>query len=311
MGIISSLTPALIGQCLLEEERSHRRHFLPEAVVDAVCRYGAPVGSTLEISECQERCMDLAREKITEFEVTGKSFPSGMGLVARELTAGKGRFQRFWHAPRGGLWLTLVLVDTLLPETSRLYPLAAGVACGELLRQYGINAHIRWVNDLQVQGRKIAGILSETFTGPVYRERYVLIGIGLNVNNDLFPGELAPIATSMKEQLGSEQELALVAARLFAKLAWNIGLLHYQEALELGGGDGDFPPGGQDPLIIQAWKGLTDSIGRSVLFGFDVEKDPQYRAQVLGVQHDGGLILKLAESGEVVVEYSGEIRYLD
>jgi BirA family biotin operon repressor/biotin-[acetyl-CoA-carboxylase] ligase len=310
MGIIPSLTPSLIGQCLLDEEQPFRRRLLPEAVVDAICRYGAPVGSALEISECQGRCMDLAREKITEFEVTGKSFPSGMGFVARELTAGKGRFQRLWHAPRGGLWLTLVLVDTLLPETSRLYPLAAGVACGELLRQYGIDAHIRWVNDVQLQGRKIAGILSETFTGPVYRERYVLIGIGLNVNNDVFPGELAPIATSMKEQLGSEQELALVAARLFAKLAWNIGLLHYQEALRFNGEEEDSPDG-HDSLIIQAWKGLTDSIGRSVWFGFDVQKNPQYRAQVLGIQHDGGLILKLAESEDVVVEYSGEIRYLD
>lgn len=308
MGLTPVLTPSFIHRCILDEELPYRRQFLPHPAVDAVCRHGAPVGSSLEIVERRNRCMDRAREKIREFEEAGTSFPSGMGFVARELTGSKGRFQRLWHAPPGGLWMTLVLVDTLLPESSQLYPLAAGVACCELMRRYGINAHLKWVNDVHVDGRKIAGILIETFIGPHSREKYILIGIGLNVNNDLFPELLTPVATSMKAELRGPQDLDLVGARLFAKLSWNIGLLHYEEVQRLTAVD-DLPPGKVSPLLLESWKNLSDSIGRHVWFGFDVELSPQYKAQVLGIADDGGIILRLPESGEVITEHSGEIRY--
>lgn len=310
MGITPVLTPSLVRQCILDEEQPYRRQFFPAEVVDAVCRYGLPIGSHLQIFEQQGRCMDRAREIIKEFEEADRSFPSGMGLIARELTHGKGRFQRIWHAPQGGLWLTLVLVDTLLSESSKLYPLAAGVACCELMRQYGIDSHIKWVNDVHVNGGKIAGILIETLMGPLSRERYVLMGIGINVNNDVFPPELSSRATSMKEQLDGVQELDLVAARLFAKLSWNLGLLQYEEARYLASLD-DSQPAGVSPLLVDSWKSLSDSLGRNVWFGFDVEKAPQYKATVIDIQDDGGIVLQLEENQRFVTEYSGEIRYTD
>jgi BirA family biotin operon repressor/biotin-[acetyl-CoA-carboxylase] ligase len=230
----------------------------------------------------------------------------------------KGRFKRYWHAPKGGLWLTLVMVNTLLPESNLLVPMAAGVACCEVLRDYGIAAHIKWVNDILVENKKISGILSESFTLPRIDEEYVLIGIGINVNNEEFPDELSKQATSVKSYLHNEVSLPEITARLLAKLRWNIGLLYYEEAkhLEVHGGIGkrngtqteNMPE--EKHLLLESYKNLTDISNRRVLFGFDVQENPQFEAKVVGLDNSGGLILELDDNSKIV-QHSGEIIYLD
>ena len=302
------LTPALIRRLLSEEGRARHSETCSPEIASQIIRYGAVVGSRIELFERQGRCMDYGRELLRRHEAEGRSFPSGAVLMARELTEGKGRFARAWHAPQGGLWFTLILVNTLLPEHGRFYPLAAGVAICETVRQLGVDAHVKWVNDVHVNNRKLAGVLIETERGPRYGEEYVLMGIGLNVNNADFPPELSGLAVSMRQFLGRESDLDQVAAQLLAKLAWNIGLLHYAEAEALHADEEMAAP--QHPLL-RRWLSLSDTIGRRVRFGFDVQSDPQYEAVVQGLDPEGGLILQLAEDGSTVVEYSGEILYLD
>lgn len=306
MGVTARLTPDLVRHCLVDEEIPLRSQSLPPDIVQRICRYGAPIGSVIQCFDRRQRCMDHARELIRRYEDEGKSFPSGMTFVARELTAGKGRFQRAWHAPAGGLWMTLVLVNTLLPDHARLVPLAAGVACCEAIRAYGTKAHIKWVNDLHVDGRKLAGILVETMTGPGHGEEYILIGVGINVNNDSFPEELVSRAVSMKDLLQADVDIDLFAGRLLAKFVWNIGLLHYEEAERLQGDK----EGSSHPLL-ERWRSLSDTIGRRVLFGFDVQRQPQFEALVKGLEKNGGLVLEELGSGRTVTEQAGEIVYLD
>ncbi|MFZ5775004.1 MAG: biotin--[acetyl-CoA-carboxylase] ligase [Thermodesulfobacteriota bacterium] len=311
MGVIPAgpLAPAALRDLLLGEEAQVRAADRPAEEVSRILRYGAVVGSRIERFERQGRCMEHARQLIRQHEQAGRSFPSGLVLIAGELTAGKGRFDRAWHAPQGGLWLVLVLVNTLLPEHSRFYPMAAGIACCETARQFGVAAHLKWVNDLHVSGRKLAGVLVETERGACSGEEYVLIGIGINVNNTAFPPELAGLAISMRQLLGADLELDGFAARLLAKLAWNTGLLHHAEAecLARAGMDTDPSP---HPLLAR-WLELSDSIGRRVRFGFDVQRSPRYEAVVEGVDADGGLILRLAQDDSLVTEHAGEIVYLD
>lgn len=284
------------------------RHF-PAAQVREILAYGAVVGSEIDIFPHRQRCMDTARELIRDSEAANRSFSGGRAFIARELAAGKGRFARSWHAPAGGLWLTLVLVSTLLPQHGRFYPLAVGVACAETLRSFGVDAQIKWVNDILVGGRKICGVLTETDRGLLGREEYVLLGIGINVNNRDFPGELSQTATSLKDLLGRDTDLDLVAARLLAKLRWNIGLLHHVEAAQLAEeGDSGEPPLNH-PLLV-AWRELSDTIGRRVLFGFDVQQAPQYEAIVEDIDSSGGLILRHLADNTMVTEYAGEIVYL-
>jgi BirA family biotin operon repressor/biotin-[acetyl-CoA-carboxylase] ligase len=96
-------------------------------------------------------------------------------------------------------------------------------------------------------------------------------------------------------------------AVFLARLAWNFGLLYYEEARELSG---EMFSGRQGRhLLLERWHNLSDTIGRRIMYGFDVMTAPQYQAEVLGLDATGGLILRL-DDGFVKTEYSGEVRYL-
>ncbi|RJX26215.1 MAG: biotin--[acetyl-CoA-carboxylase] ligase [Desulfurivibrio sp.] len=309
MGINPYPHPAAVQRYITDHEIERRSRLLPENRVQTVFRYGAIAGSRIHAFASLERGMDEARQLIAEHEHAGRSFPSGLVILAEELTGGKGRFRRYWHAPQGGIWLTMVFVNNLLPEISRLLPLAAGVACCETVRQFGVPARLKWVNDVHVNGRKVAGILMETLYGSRSGEEYILIGAGLNVNNADFPPELDRLAVSMAGLCGHSLDLGLVATDLLAKFCWNTGLLYLQEELQLAEPDNVLPESEQ--LLLTRWRELSDSSGRRVMFGYDVQQSPQYEAEVLGVDADGGLRLRNLEDGVVVTEYGGEIVYLD
>ena len=169
------LTPDYIKQIIHEEEVPLRSSSFGPEITQLVFRYGGVVGSVIKQHSQISRGADYARQLILAAEEENKSFHSGTVILADEMIHSKGRFKRYWHAPKGGLWMTLALVNTLLPESSLLLPMAAGVACCEVLRHYGVEAHIKWVNDTLVDNRKISGILTETFTGPHSSEEYILI----------------------------------------------------------------------------------------------------------------------------------------
>ena len=312
------LTPDYIQQIIRGEEIPLRSKTFAPDTVKTTLRYGAVVGSAIEHYPHIPRGMDRARWLIHDAEEKNRSFHSGMVILADEMAQSKGRFKRSWHAPKGGLWMTLVMVNTLLPESSLLVPMAAGVSCCEVLRHYGMTAHLKWVNDVLVDSRKIAGILTETFTGHCSGEEYVLLGIGINVNNDLFPPELSEKAASIKSCLNREVRISELAARLLAKLRWNFGLLYYEEARNLeeyGGiairqesGPQNIPV--NEHLLLQRYRSLTDIFNKRVLFGFDVQKHPQFEARVVGLDNSGGLILEMDDSSRIV-QHSGEIIYLD
>jgi BirA family transcriptional regulator, biotin operon repressor / biotin---[acetyl-CoA-carboxylase] ligase len=308
--MVEPLSFQAVRQLISAEEIPSRLLHYPAEVVQAVYRYGAPVGSIIQHLPRAERLMPLARQRINEYEARGSSCPSGMVFLADELSEGRGRFQRSWHAPSGGLWLTLVMANTLLPESMRLYPLAAGMACCEAVRSYGVDARLKWVNDVHSAGRKICGVLCESFTSAAFAEEYVLIGVGININNLDFPAELSASAVSMREILGRDTELAAFTVRLLAKFSWSFGLLCHDEAQRLAADDGS---GAHLPesLLLAAWQELSDTVGRRVWFGFDVQQHPQYRAEVLGLAPDGGIVLRHLESGAEIIEHSGELLYID
>lgn len=292
---------------LFDAEAAERGGDCSPEIASRIIRYGGVVGSRIERFDRRGRCMDYGRDLIRRAEEEDRAFPSGTVLIAGELTAGKGRFARLWHAPQGGLWLTLILVNTLLPEHGRFYPLAVGVALCEAARHFGVDAHLKWVNDVHVKNRKLAGVLIETERGPRFGEEYILVGIGLNVNNTVFPPELCDTAVSLRQLLGRELDLEEVIGQLLAKLCWNIGLLHHAETEALHAAEESAAP---HPLLAR-WLALSDTIGRRVRFGFDVQREPQYEAVVEGLDPDGGLILRLSEDHTTVVEHAGEILYLD
>ncbi len=102
-------------------------------------------------------------------------------VTAEEQTAGRGRFKRHWVSPRGeNIYATLYLIVPLGSGYLANLGQIMAYACAKVLRGIGFEAELKWPNDILIQGRKIAGVLTETTTKD--QEIGVIIGIGINVN---------------------------------------------------------------------------------------------------------------------------------
>ncbi len=300
MGVTPFPSPDQLATYIAKDEMDRRSAGSSLPVAD-ILRYGAIIGSHIQPYQSLPRAMDEVRQQITVAGQRGMSYASGSTLFAEVLTKGKGRFKRPWHAPEGGLWAVVALFNQWLPQTTQLLPLAAGVSACETVRHFGLNGELKWVNDVLVNGMKVCGILCETFICPQSFEEFILVGIGLNVNNTEFPDELTPLAASMKSCAGEDFDLGKVAVDLLAKLRWNIGLLTYEEE-ELDGNHHGF---------MDSYRSLCTSCGRQVSFGFNVQDNPQYKAKVKEIMDDGGIVLHHLDDDVEIVEHGGEIFYLD
>jgi len=128
--------------------------------------------------------------------------PEGLCVVAREQTAGRGRQQRLWASPRdAGLYFSVVLRPAFDAARWPLITLAAALAAGDALAEAcRLEADIKWPNDLLARGRKLCGILAETFETPLGRA--CVLGVGVNLGDRAFPPELAGLATSVEAETG-------------------------------------------------------------------------------------------------------------
>ena len=142
--------------------------------------------------------------------------------MAETQTRGRGRRGRIWHdAPGASLLVSVIVRSSLPPARLPTLSLAAGVAVAEaLIASSGVPARLKWPNDVLVAGRKVAGILLER-QGDV-----VIVGVGVNVSQREFPGELASRATSIALEGGLCDREALLAAVLETVARWRKRLEH-------------------------------------------------------------------------------------
>ena len=118
--------------------------------------------------------------------------PMGTTLIAARQTGGRGRLGRQFHSPEGGLYLSV-----LIPPTDAVTCRAAVAAARAIESLCGAKIDLKWVNDLYLNGRKVAGILAEGVFSPDGTLSAVVLGIGINVGVTDFPAELQTIATSL------------------------------------------------------------------------------------------------------------------
>ncbi len=121
----------------------------------------------------------------------------GTIVTADAQTAGRGRGSNEWFSPPGtNLYLSCILRPTLPPAQCPPLSLAAGLGVWDAVNSYGVAASLKWPNDVFVGRRKLAGILTE-MTSRGGAIDYVIVGIGVNLNQTEFPDELARTATSL------------------------------------------------------------------------------------------------------------------
>lgn len=214
--------------------------------------------------------------------------PEGTVIIAAEQTAGKGRLGRSWTSPPGeGLYLSIVLRPPLpfdrLWQTAFVVSLAA---CEAIRQVSGLDARIKWPNDILIGDRKVCGILIETRgRGDAETRRPVIAGIGINVNNQSFPPDFN--ATSIAIEIGHQIPMADVEESLLARLD-----ARYSRFLTDG-----FPP------ILEAWKALDCTIGRRVTVH---TPDAVIEGAAMEVTDDGDLVIR-RDDGTWVNVKAGEV----
>ncbi|HEY6101287.1 MAG TPA: biotin--[acetyl-CoA-carboxylase] ligase [Anaeromyxobacter sp.] len=231
------------------------------------------VGQVLHWHEEVGSTNDLARELAEEGAEHGEV------VIAESQTAGRGRRGRAWASPaRKNLYFSVVLRPDLPPARAPELTLVASVAICDALRQAGVNAGIKWPNDLLASGRKIAGILTELAAEPD-RVSWVVIGVGLNVNARLedFPEELRGEATSVLVERGQPAPRALLAAACFTAL---------EEWIDTHAEQGFGP-------VREAWKERSVTLGREVV----VKADGREIAGTAEDLDEGGALLVRGPAG--------------
>jgi BirA family biotin operon repressor/biotin-[acetyl-CoA-carboxylase] ligase len=209
LGIDAATLGVLLGvtatwKYKLEVDSSLRVAFVsaPDALTETEIRYRlgtASIGSHVVAYRSVKSTNDLACEAAEAGAREGTIF------TAEEQTSGRGRLGRSWHSPYGsGIYVSVVLRPTFPPQSAPGTAIMTGVALADTLLAYAPGqVRLKWPNDVLLNGRKVAGILTEL--GAEDNEiQYLVIGVGINVNLEEFdfPPELRPIATSLRRELG-------------------------------------------------------------------------------------------------------------
>ena len=153
----------------------------------------------------------------TELRSRAEHLPHGTVLWSLRQTAGRGRSGRSFLSPEGGLYYSMLLRFPDADERlTAVTPLAAVAAVRALRKVCGIEARIKWPNDLLTDGGKLCGILTESTVGA--NGMQIIVGIGINVNTQSFPGLPEGTACSVFTQTGKTSDIEALASRLTLEL---------------------------------------------------------------------------------------------
>jgi BirA family biotin operon repressor/biotin-[acetyl-CoA-carboxylase] ligase len=144
--------------------------------------------------------------------------PEGSVFLAEEQTAGRGRGSNQWQSPHStGIYCSVILRPAVAPSEVLALSLAAGLAVRAAIEQVDsrVIADLKWPNDVLIGGKKVCGILAE-MNAEATRVRYIVVGIGINVNQTSFPKDIP--ATSLRLVTGSEWSRVEVLAALLKSL---------------------------------------------------------------------------------------------
>jgi BirA family biotin operon repressor/biotin-[acetyl-CoA-carboxylase] ligase len=216
--------------------------------------------------------------------------PEGTAVIAEHQTAGRGRFDRTWHGEaRKNIILSLILRPREDRSAHLLTYLTALCVANTAEHLAGVKVECKWPNDLLVGGKKICGILLESAWSDSNID-YVIVGIGMNVNQETFPDELQQTATSLKKESGQESERGPIIRDFFER--FEHAYLQSQESGYAG--------------FLTEWKMKSGMFGKEI----SLEQSGNIlRGRAIDLDTDGALVIE--NHDRVMKVFAGDVTVLD
>lgn len=212
----------------------------------------------------------------------------GLLVIGEEQTAGRGRRGRAWASQKGeGIFMSLLLKPDIQPANASMLTLVMGMSVRDALEQVaGVDAQIKWPNDIVCGGKKVCGILTE-MSAQVDYINHIVIGIGINIHNAQFPEEMQQIATSVFLQTGAHICRAELVARIMERFeTYYIRYLKYENLKDL----------------MDEYNAHLINCGRQVQV-IDLKQD--YHGIAHGINEEGELLVETADGIQQVA--AGEV----
>ena len=296
----------LLSQNVISEEEAKRLDLInDEAIEESIKELG--FGKTEHITK-DKICENLEKKNIAkEILCFRKVFSTnsiakflanhdakeGTVLISEIQTNARGRLGKKWEAPEGGIWMSLILRPQVPPARIGLITLATGVAIAKSIRSLGVDAKIKWPNDVLIHGKKISGVLTEV--NATFNEiDWIVVGIGIDSNLKLedFSEDIRIGTTTLTEELPAKvNENELIA----------IFLNEFEKVYELY-------KDGEIETILKDWRDLADTIGKYVNITQTGGKITQ--GYVVGINNEGSLIIE-RQDGTLEKIISGELRTVE
>lgn len=218
-----------------------------------------------------------------------KNGAHGTLFIADKQNAGKGRRGRAWESPSGkSIYMTILLRPQITPDKAPMLTLIMGLSVAEGIRKVsGAETEIKWPNDIVMNKKKVCGILTEMATEMEY-VNYVVIGVGINVNQEYFSEGIKEIATSLYEETGTVYQRSELIAAVLERFEKN-----YEMFLETGDLSG----------IRKAYDSILVNRGQEVKV---LEPGNEYRAVAEGINKNGELIVRLSDGRQKNI-FAGEV----
>lgn len=220
-------------------------------------------------------------------ELAKKGAEDGVVVVADVQTEGRGRKERKWSSPEGGLWFSVILHPKIPPQKGAILTMAASIGMVEGIDKItGLKPKIKWPNDVLIKEKKICGILTE-MDAKTDRINFAVVGIGINVNNKL-EADLRERGTTLLKEMGTKIPMVPLFKAILESFDKAYG--------KVVDNDYDF--------IIKKWSSFSSTIGRKVEVS---NGNGIIKGIATGIDEDGCLIVKDGETHRVT---SGDVNYL-
>jgi len=233
----------------------------------------------------------IGSTNIAAMEAAAGGAPQGSVFVAEEQTAGRGRGANRWHSARSaGIYCSVVLRPNLPPSDALILSLSAGLAVHAAVRAIDSRVHpdLKWPNDVLLDDKKFCGILTE-MNAEATRVRHVVVGIGINVNQQKFPEDLREVATSLRIESGKEWSRVELLGALLKSLD-----REYRDLLE--------KPNARESILRRFAEHSSYVRGRNVY----IEENGGFEGVTEGLDARGFLLVRTAHGLRTVL--SGTVR---